>query len=189
MPGGVKNIATSLISGRVEKILEAGRYQVRLDDQRVLEAKGPLHLAPGSRVILEKIPLSRVQVNGEKSAASHGETGKFAAWFPLAFEGAREARVELFWDRSKKVLKNHPRAVYLVVSVLTSSAGEVQWGLQSIGKNIYVRIFAEQPQAARPVVEETLNAFRRIGYELPESPVWVNKPLKGAKVLQVDVTG
>ena len=184
--------------GKIEKILEPGRFVVVLENGSRVAAQGARTLKINSRV--------RVFPPGEISAGVKGESeppasplkGSGTQWralLPLGFGGEKaSARLRVFVEEKTGGLWNkNPRAAYFVVWTHTEKLGELQWSIYLKGREVSLQVFAkngiDDKDGIRDLAANVEKSLKSRGFTLAAPTVYLGRPFKAPEGFRLNVRG
>lgn len=182
--------------GRVERVLERGRYVAGLEGGIRVEVRGPEGLRAGDVV---KVRAAPAQGGGKPPAGalvSEGKSGvHLVAHLPFAFGAAGSgAKLEVLAEAaSDDFLKKRPRAVYLVISVSTPRLGDIQWCLHLVGRAASLQVYAPgaegDPKGFSALIASCEEGLRRAGFQLSGPAVRSRRPFRLPASFRFNVRG
>ncbi len=180
--------------GRIDAILEPGKFVVELENGVRVTASGSRALKLDSRVRVFP-PAATLTGGAEKEQPLPLREKNFSwkALFPLGFGGRKasarlhvflEERPESLWDKS-------PRAVYFVIWTRTEKLGEIQWSIYLKGRQASIQVFAET--GGKDVLKELVSGVERnlkgLGFVLAAPTLYLSRPFKAPEGFRLNVRG
>lgn len=180
--------------GRIEAILEPGKFVVELENGVRVKATGSRALKLDSRVRVFPPAATLAGESEKEQPLSLREKGVlWKALFPLGFGGRKaSARLQVFLEERPEALwDKNPRAVYFVVWTKTEKLGEIQWCLYLKGRQVSLQVFAEagEKSALRELVSGVERNLRGLGFVFATPPVFLNRPFKAPEGFRLNVRG
>ena len=189
MPG------TGFQLGRIEKVLEPGRFIVVLKDGARVTAMGSPALEANTRVRV--FPPGGISQGREKTAERIPlpmEAGsQWTALIPLGFGGKHStARLQVFVEKKRPGEKGAP-AVYLVFWIRTEKQGELQWSIYLRGRQVALQVFAPGGVKAKDGFKELVGGVEKNlegrGFKLLAPTVFLGKPFRVPEGFRLNLRG
>ena len=192
-PGNVLP-GTGFQFGRIEKVLEPGRFVVVLTDGARVTATGSPALEARTRVrVFPPAGISR-GVGEMEAPIPLAESGsQWAVLIPLGFGGKRSAaRLQVFVEKKKPGNKGS-LAVYLVFGVRTEKQGELQWSVYLKGRQVALQVFAPGPEEGmanfKDLVAGVEKNLENRGFKLMAPTVFLRKPFRVPEGFRLNLRG
>lgn len=184
--------------GRIEKVIEPGRFVVILENGERVTADGSpaLKINYPVRVLPASDALSASKGGKELLPPSLEEIGTlWTAFLPLDF-GGRGASVKLqaFVEvKMRNGLGKSPRAVYFVIWTRTEKLGELQWSIYLKGRQVSLQVFAEGGDREKGGVSNLAagveKGLKRLGFVLAAPTVYLSRPFRVPEGFRLNVRG
>lgn len=190
--------ATGFRLGRIEKVLEPGRFVVLLESGVRVTAEGSRALKIESRVRVfpPREISSEVRTPKGSSVDLWNESGTYwAAFLPLGFGGQNAStHLQVFVEEKPEgFLNKSPRAVYFIVWIRTEKLGSLQWSIYLKGHEVSLRIFAEQGSVDRVGLKDLVvnveRSLKNKGFSFLAPTVYSERPFKVPEGFRLNVRG
>jgi hypothetical protein len=186
--------------GRIDKIIELGRFIVALDDGTKIEVRGSNLLKPGNQVQVlfrdERFLFEDKVINSGMPGNDAEKSGfQWSAFIPLAFGGKHAtARLEVYVEkRIKGFLDKGTPVVYFVFSVETEKQGESQWCIHLRGRQLSLQVYRTelkgQKYEIKILVEEVEKTLKKTGFVLAGPTLFLTRPFKVPAGFRLNVRG
>jgi len=183
--------------GRIEKIIEPGRFVVVLESGVRVTADGSKALKMGNRVRVfpSRETLSDLKAQKEQPADSYrGSATYWGAFLPLGFGGKKAStRLQIFVEEKQEGLwDKRSRAVYFIVWTQTEKLGGLQWSIYLRSYQVSLQVFAEQgvnKDELRDLVASVEKTLKSRGFSLLAPTVFLEHPFKAPEGFRLNVRG
>ena len=185
--------------GRIEKLLDSGRFMALLENGKRVTVEGSPILKIGNRVRVfpSSDGLQRAKT-GERELSNSPlkENGTlWSAFLPLGFGGrGASVRLQAFIEvKTQNGFVKSSRAVYFVIWTQTEKLGEIQWSIYLKGKLVYLQVFSDEgsreKEDLRTLVVGVERGLKRLGFVLAAPTVYLGRPFRVPEGFHLNLKG
>jgi hypothetical protein len=185
--------------GRIEKVLESGRFVVVLENGTQVTAEGSQALKVGNcvRVFPPSGVSWKVGKEQELPPPALNESGTlWTAFLPLGFGGKKSSvRLQTFVDtKIQRGIEKGSRAVYFVLWTRTEKLGEIQWCIYLKGRQISIQVFAggegfDKQGSLKNLAIGIEKNLKGLGFVLAVPTVFLPRPFRIPEGFRLNIKG
>lgn len=183
--------------GKIEKVLEPGRFVVVLENGERVTTQGFQNLKIGSRVRVfppGEIPGSANEEELQSDFLKKAGT-QWTALLPLGFGGAKSSvRLKIFVEEKTEGPRDKgPRAVYFIIWTQTEKLGELQWSIYLRGRQLFLQVFLEKDTFDAVELKNLIGGVERNlknkGFILAAPTAYLDHPFRVPEGFRLNVKG
>lgn len=191
-------LAASFRPGKIERILEPGKYIVSLDEGLRVTARGlrtlkintPVRVFPNPRLSDTR------RTEGEPAGPTLPDGGsRWSVLMPLGFGGKEAAaRLQIYVEkRGGSPRGKFVPAVYFVFFLQTEGQRELQWSIYLKDRQVSLQVFAGDAASSKEGLKDLIasveNGLRKRGFVLATPTVLLRHPFRVPEGFRLNVRG